>query len=137
MLVQDLHQIKANDQALVQELANQVQQLKVQLANMSIQKKKTTHKSYCWTHGFGVSKNHNSGNCRNPATGHQRTASGSNTMGGSTKGSGSVATQSTADTISSGFSSVTQPTAIYSNMAATSPQPGIYEVSPTEQNTGE
>lgn len=40
------------------------------------------YKSYCWTHGFKVSKNHNSENCLRPADGHKKEATMFDTMGG-------------------------------------------------------
>ena len=43
-------------------------------------------KSYCWTHGFRVSRKHNSQTCKKPAEGHQRDATATNRMGGSTAG---------------------------------------------------
>jgi hypothetical protein len=47
---------------------------------------RTKNTSYCWTHGFKVSRVHNSESCQNPAAGHQKTANRSNLMGGSTAG---------------------------------------------------
>jgi uncharacterized coiled-coil protein SlyX len=49
-------------------------------------KKRKDHGTYCWTHGYAVGKNHTSATCTNPADGHQKEATRSNTMGGSTKG---------------------------------------------------
>lgn len=43
-------------------------------------------KSYCWTHGYNVSRSHTSHNCERRAPGHQATATGNNIMGGSTDG---------------------------------------------------
>ena len=43
-------------------------------------------RNYCWTHGFKVGKNHTSQTCRNPKEGHQREATSTNMMGGSTMG---------------------------------------------------
>ena len=43
-------------------------------------------RSYCWTHGFRVSKNHNSESCKNPAPGHKKEATATNRKGGSTNG---------------------------------------------------
>lgn len=40
------------------------------------------YKSYCWTHGFKVSKNHSSENCLRPAPGHKKEATMFDTMGG-------------------------------------------------------
>ena len=42
--------------------------------------------SYCWTHGYYTAANHNSTNCKNPATGHKSEATRTNQMGGSTRG---------------------------------------------------
>jgi hypothetical protein len=47
---------------------------------------RTKNTSYCWTHGYKVSRIHNSESCQNPADGHQKTANRSNLMGGSTAG---------------------------------------------------
>lgn len=38
--------------------------------------------SYCWTHGYGKSTDHNSRTCNNKATGHQEDATVENMMGG-------------------------------------------------------
>ena len=40
--------------------------------------------TYCWTHGATNNPSHTSQTCRNPAPGHQTTASINNTMGGNT-----------------------------------------------------
>ena len=40
--------------------------------------------TYCWTHGATNNPSHTSQTCRNPAPGHQATASINNTMGGNT-----------------------------------------------------
>ena len=40
---------------------------------------------YCWTHGYKVSKGHNSHTCSSRAKGHHVEATRSNTMGGSDK----------------------------------------------------
>ena len=42
--------------------------------------------SYCWTHGYKVSRIHTSETCRQPADGHQKAANRGNLMGGSTAG---------------------------------------------------
>jgi hypothetical protein len=42
------------------------------------------HDGYCWTHGFKVSKFHNSATCKHPATGHKTDATKHNMLGGST-----------------------------------------------------
>jgi len=38
--------------------------------------------AYCWTHGYGVGKRHDSGNCRDKKAGHQIAATRDNTMDG-------------------------------------------------------
>lgn len=43
-------------------------------------------KSYCWTHGYKVSRSHTSQNCERRATGHQIAATGDNIMGGNADG---------------------------------------------------
>jgi hypothetical protein len=43
--------------------------------------------NYCWTHGYKVSRHHDSANCNHPAEGHQKLATRTNLMGGSTAGS--------------------------------------------------
>jgi hypothetical protein len=40
---------------------------------------------YCWTHGYRVTKKHNSKDCMAKHGGHKDEATRSNTMGGSTK----------------------------------------------------
>jgi hypothetical protein len=42
--------------------------------------------SYCWTHGYAVTKNHNSQNCRTKGPGHKEEATRDNNMGGSQRG---------------------------------------------------
>jgi hypothetical protein len=39
--------------------------------------------NYCWTHGFRVGNKHTSETCQNPACGHKKEATRTNTMGGS------------------------------------------------------
>ena len=46
-------------------------------------RKRYPNLNYCWTHGFDIDPRHDSTNCRHPATGHQSTATRTNTMGGS------------------------------------------------------
>jgi hypothetical protein len=43
-------------------------------------------KSYCWTHGYKVSKNHTSTNCERRAPGHQTATTAENLLGGNTEG---------------------------------------------------
>ena len=38
--------------------------------------------AYCWSHGFGIGKLQNSGNCRDKKIGHQDAATRENMMGG-------------------------------------------------------
>ena len=40
---------------------------------------------YCWSHGYKVTKNHNSKTCRTRKDGHKEEATRANTMGGSTE----------------------------------------------------
>jgi hypothetical protein len=42
--------------------------------------------SYCWSHGYLVTKNHASVNCNFPKDGHQKVATHTNNMGGSQVG---------------------------------------------------
>jgi hypothetical protein len=42
--------------------------------------------SYCWTHGYAVTRNHNSQNCRTKGPGHKEEATRENQMGGSQRG---------------------------------------------------
>ena len=42
--------------------------------------------SYCWSHGYAVSAQHNSAMCEDQAPGHQTQATRQNTMGGNPKG---------------------------------------------------
>jgi hypothetical protein len=44
------------------------------------------HGSYCWSHGYLVGVNHNSATCKIPRDGHQRGATRTNPMEGSTRG---------------------------------------------------
>jgi hypothetical protein len=44
------------------------------------------HNSYCWTHGYRVSKNHNSQNCERTAANHKKEATHQDNMGGSQAG---------------------------------------------------
>jgi hypothetical protein len=46
----------------------------------------TDQGSYCWTHGYAVTKSHNSQNCRTKAPGHKEEATRDNNMGGNQKG---------------------------------------------------
>jgi hypothetical protein len=46
----------------------------------------TSNSNYCWSHGYQVGKLHTSETCTKPREGHQRTATLTNTMGGSTYG---------------------------------------------------
>jgi hypothetical protein len=41
---------------------------------------------YCWTHGYAVTKNHTSQNCRTKGPGHKEEATRDNQMGGSQRG---------------------------------------------------
>jgi hypothetical protein len=52
--------------------------------------------SYCWTHGFKVSRIHTSESCQHPAEGHQKAATRGNLMGGSTLGQTSATQTQTA-----------------------------------------
>ena len=45
-----------------------------------------TNFSYCWSHGYAVSAQHNSMSCMNCAPGHQSNSTRQNTMGGSQAG---------------------------------------------------
>eukprot|EP00957_Ditylum_brightwellii_P108083 8245766-Ditylum_brightwellii.AAC.1 len=40
-------------------------------------------KGYCWSHGYSVTRGHNSQSCKKPKEGHRRKATQANTMGGS------------------------------------------------------
>jgi hypothetical protein len=46
-------------------------------------RKRYQNLNYCWTHGYDLDFRHDSSNCRNPANGHQHTATRTNLMGGS------------------------------------------------------
>ena len=43
-----------------------------------------TNNNHCWTHGFDVADSHTSATCKTPAQGHQKEATLTNQMGGST-----------------------------------------------------
>ena len=45
-----------------------------------------TNFSYCWTHGYAVSAQHNNATCEDQAQGHQTQAIRQNTMGGNPAG---------------------------------------------------
>ena len=45
-----------------------------------------SNESYCWSHGFRVSDEHNSNTCKHPKPGHQTEANKKNMMGGSKAG---------------------------------------------------
>jgi hypothetical protein len=46
----------------------------------------TDEGSYCWSHGYLVTRNHASANCNFPKDGHQKTATQINNMGGNQQG---------------------------------------------------
>ena len=48
-------------------------------------KRANNNDNYCWTHGYDVADQHTSATCKNPAAGHQPTATKANPMNGSTK----------------------------------------------------
>jgi hypothetical protein len=45
--------------------------------------KRYNNTNYCWSHGFYISREHTSSNCKFPKTGHKTDATRTNTMGGS------------------------------------------------------
>jgi hypothetical protein len=62
----------------------------VSLAGSVITQATTLHpnaiaNTYCWTHGISRNPQHNSTTCEHPGEGHQRTATMTNQMGGSTR----------------------------------------------------
>lgn len=79
-----------------QKLMDRVSELKDELAALKKSRTSNDRKSnrnanidpteYCHTHGYRVSKGHNSKTCRTKAAGHQDEATRSNPMGGSQKG---------------------------------------------------
>jgi hypothetical protein len=46
-------------------------------------RKRYHNQNYCWTHGFDLTRNHDSTNCRFPADGHKTDATRTNNLGGS------------------------------------------------------
>jgi len=99
------HMYGANGQSKeVSELKAMVEQLTAKLADQTTKKRGRgrsggtkydpnrqrtkrlyNNENYCWTHGWDCDKDHTSATCKNQATGHQVTATRSNTMGGSDK----------------------------------------------------
>jgi hypothetical protein len=47
-------------------------------------KKRYRNNNYCWTHGYDCHEKHTSATCKNPAEGHQKDATKTNIMSGST-----------------------------------------------------
>jgi hypothetical protein len=81
---QQTKQIKAKDKLIAS--------LKKQLVDKRKENKKAAaaarpdQGSYCWTHGFHVHKDHNSGTCKYKKPGHQDGATRTNPMGGNMEG---------------------------------------------------
>jgi hypothetical protein len=82
-------QIVTNNSELADQLRTalkDITSLKDLVNNRPPPRQRKQHNSYCWTHGFRVSAEHNSANCKNPGNGHQTTATKDSIMGGSTAG---------------------------------------------------
>jgi hypothetical protein len=74
-------------QKMILELQKQVASLTQKKPSLPIKQQRNPldPKGYCWMHGYRVSTSHTSATCNNPSQGHQKNATGANTMGGSTK----------------------------------------------------
>jgi predicted RNase H-like nuclease (RuvC/YqgF family) len=71
--------------ALITQLKNEIAMLKNKIKPAWQGKrpvKTTNNDSYCWSHGYQVSKSHISATCNMKKSGHQDTATKINTMGG-------------------------------------------------------
>lgn len=86
---QQTDQIKTKDE-LITSLKKQLTDLRKNGATSTNKNKPATARtdqgSYCWTHGFHVHKDHNSGTCKYKKEGHQDTATRNNPMGGNMDG---------------------------------------------------
>jgi hypothetical protein len=71
-------------------LFQELQNMKTEFANYKqapgrpASRKLQKNDGYCWTHGFKVSRRHNSATCKNTAPGHKTEATRDNMLGGST-----------------------------------------------------
>jgi hypothetical protein len=83
-------QDKENDQAVInlrQEMSTMCQLVEQLQNNPQPAPKNRTSKpfvdqgSYCWTHGYAITKTHNSQNCRTKGPGHKEDATQENNMG--------------------------------------------------------
>jgi hypothetical protein len=71
--------------ALIAKLKSEIATLKTKLKPVwqgQGPARTTNNDSYCWSHGYQVGKSHTSASCQVRKTGHQETATKSNTMGG-------------------------------------------------------
>ena len=78
--------LQADNNRLTQALLNQNQATTPIRDNRNPPTRTSKPKSYCWTHGYRVSKNHTSANCNRTAPGHQTAATMENNMGGNQDG---------------------------------------------------
>jgi hypothetical protein len=75
-----------NQKKILQELQNMKTELAaIKFAPAKPQRVFEKHDGYCWTHGFKVSKLHNSSTCKNTRPGHKQEATKDNMLGGSTR----------------------------------------------------
>jgi hypothetical protein len=83
---------KENDRATINLLRQEMSAMRTLIEQMQQKTTKQPHNgprrsfvdhgSYCWTHGFSVTKNHTSQNCHTKGPGHKDDATRENTMGG-------------------------------------------------------
>jgi hypothetical protein len=75
--------------ALIAQLKNEIATLKNKIKPAWQRQrpvKTTNNDSYCWSHGYQVAKSHTSATCNMKKSGHQDTATKTNTMGGVQRG---------------------------------------------------
>jgi hypothetical protein len=71
--------------ALIAQLKSEIATLKIKIKPVwhgQRPTRTTNNDSYCWSHGYQVPKSHTSATCNIRKTGHQETATKTNTMGG-------------------------------------------------------
>jgi hypothetical protein len=71
--------------ALIAQLKSEIAKLKIKIKPVwqgQRPARKTNNDSYCWSQGFQVAKSHTSATCNVRKTGHQETATRTDTMGG-------------------------------------------------------
>jgi hypothetical protein len=74
------------EMASMRQLIEQLQNVPKPVPNNRTRRPYVDHGSYCWTHGYGITKTHNSQNCHTKGPGHKDEATRENNMGGSQRG---------------------------------------------------